>query len=134
MSLLKTKYEDHLYVLFRMGIGSMFLMFGLQKLLGLWGMPGGPVPAGSFVWFAAVAEILIGTGLIFGILSRVASLCGMIEMLVAYFVVHVPLGGLVPAQNQGQSAVLFLLAFVVIFAYGSKKFSVEKKLLHRELF
>ena len=41
MGFFETKYGDDLYVVFRIGIGALFLMLGVQKLFGLWGMPGG---------------------------------------------------------------------------------------------
>ena len=59
MSLLETKYGDNLYVIFRLGIGALFLMLGVMKLFGLWGMPGGPAAFGTLIWYAGAAEFLI---------------------------------------------------------------------------
>lgn len=133
MGLFETKFGDHLYVIFRIGIGVLFLMHGVQKLLGLWGMQA-PAAVGSIFWFAAISEVLIGPALIFGVLTRLASFFGIIEMLVAYFVVHVPMGGLIPAVNKGEPALLFLLAFLVTLAYGARKASLEQVVLGKEVF
>ena len=137
MAFFETKYGDNLYSLFRIGIGALFFMYGVQKLFGVWGMPGGAAPFGTLVWFAGAGEFLIGLGLITGVLTRLASFFGVIEMLVAYFMGHVITTtgwNLNPAVNQGAPALLFLLAFLVTLAYGAKKLSVEKAVLKKEFF
>lgn len=59
MSFLETKYGEHLYILFRIAIGALFFMYGVQKLFGLWGMPGGAVAFGTLVWYAGAGEFLM---------------------------------------------------------------------------
>ena len=134
MSLFETKYKDDLYVLFRIGIGALFLMYGIQKLFGLWGMPGGPASFGTLVWYAGTAELLIGLSLVSGVLVRLASFFGVIEMLVAYFMGHVAVGGWNPMVNQGAPAIVFMLAFLVTLAYGANKLSLEQAIFKKELF
>ncbi len=134
MSFFETKYEDHLYAIFRIGIGALFFMYGVQKLFGLWSMPGGPAPFGTLIWFAGAGEFLIGLSLISGVLTRLASFFGVIEMIVAYLIGHVATGGWNPAVNQGAPALLFLLAFAATLAYGAKKASLEETVFGKELF
>lgn len=134
MGYFKTKYGEHLYVIFRIGIGALFFMYGVQKLFGVWGMPGGAAAFGTLVWYAGAGEFLIGLSLLSGALTRLASFFGVIEMLVAYFMGHVAVGGWNPATNQGAPALLFMLAFIVTLAYGAKKASLEHAVLGRELF
>ena len=134
MAYFKTKYNDYLYVIFRIGIGALFLMYGVQKLFGLWGMPGGPAAFGTLVWYAGAAEVLIGPALIFGVLTRLASFFGVIEMLVAYFMGHVSVGGWNPAINQGGPALMFMFAFLATFAFGARKASLEQAVFGKELF
>ena len=134
MELLKTKYADNIYTIFRIGVGLLFFMYGVQKLFGLWGMPGGAASFGTLVWYAGAGEFLIGLGLITGVLTRLASLFGVIEMLVAYFLGHVSTGGLNPAVNQGAPALLFMFAFLATLAYGAKKVSLEKVFFGKEIF
>lgn len=134
MGFFETKYKDNLYVIFRIGIGALFFMYGAQKLFGLWGMPGGPAAFGTLVWYAGLGEFLIGLALISGVLTRLASLFGVIEMLVAYFIGHVSVGGLNPAVNQGAPALLFMFAFLVTLAYGARKVSLEQVVFRKELF
>lgn len=134
MSFFETKHEDSLYVIFRIGIGALFFMFGVQKLFGLWGMPGGPASFGTLIWYAGAGEFLIGLSLISGVLTRLASFFGVIEMLVAYYIGHVAVNGWNPATNQGVPALIFMLAFLVTLAYGARKASLEQAVLRRELF
>jgi len=134
MSLLETKYGDNLYVIFRLGIGALFLMLGVMKLFGLWGMPGGPAAFGTLIWYAGAAELLIGLSLVTGVLVRLASAFGIIEMIVAYYLGHASVSGWNPAVNMGMPALLFMLAFIVTLAYGAKKASLEQKIFGKELF
>ena len=134
MGLFETKYKDDLYVLFRIAIGALFFMLGVQKLFGLWGMPGGAASFGTLVWYAGAGEFLIGLALMSGVLTRLASFFGVIEMIVAYFMGHVSVGGWNPAINQGAPALLFMLAFIVTLAYGAKKLSLEQAIFKKELF
>ena len=134
MGYFKTKYSDYLYMIFRVGIGLLFLMYGVMKLFGLWGMPGGAAAFGTLVWYAGAAELLIGLALVSGVLTRLASLFGVIEMLVAYFMGHVSVGGLNPMVNQGAPALMFMLAFLVTLAYGAGKASLEQAVFGKELF
>lgn len=127
------KYASSLYVIFRIGIGLLFFMFGIQKLFGLWNMPGGAAAFGTLVWFAGAAEFLIGLALIVGVLTRLASFFGVIEMIVAYVMGHAMVGGWNPMINQGTPALLFLLAFLVTLGYGAGNASVEKAMMGKEL-
>ena len=131
---LKTKHADTLYVIFRIGVGALFFMLGVQKLFGLWGMPGGAAQFSSLIWFAGAGEFLIGLALVFGVLVRLASFFGVIEMIVAYILGHAMVGGWNPAINMGMPALVFGLAFLVTLAYGAKKASLEKTVFKKEFF
>ena len=54
-------------------------------------------------------------------------------MVVAYFMIHVP-QGLIPFVNQGELALLYVAAFIVIIAFGARKWSLEKAILKKEVF
>jgi uncharacterized membrane protein YphA (DoxX/SURF4 family) len=41
---------------------------------------------------------------------------------------------LLPLQNKGELALLFVAAFFVLFAQGAGRFSLERQLFRRELF
>lgn len=134
MAYFETKYGDYLYVIFRIGVGALFLMLGVQKLFGLWGMPGGAAVFGTLVWYAGITEVLIGLALVTGVLTRLASFFGVIEMIVAYIMGHALVGGWNPTVNMGMPALVFMLAFIVTLAYGAKKASLEQAILGKEFF
>ncbi|MBI1970441.1 DoxX family protein, partial [Candidatus Woesearchaeota archaeon] len=121
------KHSDHFYAIFRIGVGALFFMFGIQKLFGLWGMPGGAAIAWTLIWFAGIFELMIGTALIFGVLTRLASFFGAVMMAIAYYLGHVMTGGWNPTVNMGMPALVFGLAFLATFAYGARTASVEQK-------
>ena len=125
--------SDNIYVIFRIGIGALFFMLGLQKAYGLWGMPGGPAVFGTLIWYAGVFEIMIGLALVSGVLTRLASFFGVIMMIVAYYIGHVSTGGWNPAVNMGMPALVFGLSFLVIFGFGAKKASLEQKIFGKEM-
>jgi len=134
MAYLETKYGDYLYSIFRIGIGVLFLMLGVMKLFGLWGMPGGPAVFGTLIWYAGIFEVMIGLSMITGVLVRLASFFGIIMMIVVYYIGHVSVGGWNPAVNMGMPALLFMLAFVATLAFGAKNSSLEKAVFGKELF
>lgn len=134
MGLFETKYGDHLYVIFRIGIGALFFMYGVQKLFGLWGMPGGSAAFGTLIWYAGISEFLIGLALVSGVLTRLASFFGVIEMLVAYYLGHASVGGWNPMVNQGAPALLLMLAFLATLAHGAGRASLEQAVFRKELF
>ena len=128
------KIKEGLYVVFRIGIGILFFALGVQKLFGLWGMPGGPAVFLTLIWFAGLFELMIGLSLIFGVLVRLASFFGVIMMIVAYYLGHVTTGGWNPTVNFGMPALVFGLAFLATLAFGARKASVEKAIFKKELF
>ena len=116
------RYAPQLYALMRIVFGLVFLMYGLQKF----GFLGGRA-APLFSWPYGVAgplELVLGTLIIIGLLTRYAAFIAAGEMAVAYFISHLP-NGLLPVQNGGQPAVLFCFAFLYIAARGSGIWSVD---------
>ncbi len=135
MPLLETKYGDNIYVFFRVCVGGLFFTLGLQKMFGLWDMPGGAAVFGTLVWFAGIFELMIGSALVSGVLTRPAAFFGVIMMMVAYYKGHVlGFGSWNPAKNMGMAALIFGLAFLIVFVNGAKKFSLEKTVLKKEIF
>lgn len=112
---------------FRIVIGLLFLMHGTQKLLA-WpvGMSGGSaIPTGMWpLWYAAVIETFIGVLLLVGFATRAAAFVGSGEMAVAYFTVHLP-GGVWPIENQGEDAVLFCFALLLLVFIGGGAWGID---------
>lgn len=116
------RYAPHLYALFRIVFGFLFLFHGLQKLFGLFG--GQVMPMGSMAWFAGIIETFGGLLLMLGLATRLVAFLASGEMAVAYFMVHQPRGAW-PIQNGGELAALYCFAFLYIAARGAGICSVD---------
>ncbi|MEK6949583.1 MAG: DoxX family protein, partial [Nanoarchaeota archaeon] len=124
------------YFVFRVFIGLLFLQHGLQKLFGAFGGVTGngqPVELFSLFGAAGLIEFVAGIAIAVGLFTRLAAFISAIEMLVAYFMVHIP-NGLIPLVNQGELALLYFAAFLALKAYGAGKWSLEKALMKKEVF
>ena len=119
------KYGDWFYFVFRLLIGLLFFMHGYGKLFG--------GEATGLIWWAGLIELLVGLGVFFGFFTRLAAFGGAIVMLVGYFMMHFPMGWN-PLLNEGQAAVLFFAAFLVLMQRGAGKWALERALLKKEVF
>lgn len=115
-----------LHVILRMGTGLLFMQHGLMKLFGWFGAPA-PVPLVSLMGLAGVMELFGGLLIVIGLLVRPVALVLAAEMLVAYGMAHMP-RGLVPVQNQGELALLYMLIFAYLAGAGAGPASVDDAL------
>lgn len=130
------KYSDYLYLLFRVLVGLMFLMHGGQKLFGWFGGlagDGASVAILSLMGLAGIIEFIGGLAITLGFFSRAVATIAAVEMLVAFFLVHVPQGW-VPLLNQGEPSLLYFAAFLIVIILGNRKWSLEQKVLGKEVF
>jgi putative oxidoreductase len=126
LSSLSESKGDWLYLIFRVLVGLLFFLHG-------WGKIFGEQPATGIFMVAGIIELIVGAGVFLGFYTKGLALVGAIQMLVAYFKVHIG-NGLNPLVNGGELAVLFFVAFLVLVVYGAKKWSLERKLLKKETF
>jgi putative oxidoreductase len=120
--------EPHLYAALRIIAGAMFAFHGVQKIIGWHG--GGFTPVvGSEVWVAGIIELVGGTLVALGLLTRPAAFLASGEMAVAYFQVHwkfvLDRGMWLPTLNKGELAVLYCFVFLFIAARGAGAFSLS---------
>lgn len=117
------------YVVFRVGWGLAMLTHGYPKLIKL--LDGGAIkfadPFGlgampSLV-LAVFAEVVCAVLVSIGLLTRVAVLPLMVTMAVAAFIVH----GDDPFGKK-EMAILYLLGYLLIFAKGAGKLSMDRAL------
>lgn len=121
--------SDALYVVFRVLVGLLFLQHGLDKL----GLLDGQFAVNGFMGFVGLCELLGGIAIVAGVWTRLVALLGTILLIGAYTTAHMD-RALLPIQNRGELALLYVAAFVALFAYGAGKCSLEKRMLKRELF
>jgi len=120
------KYSDYLYFIFRVLVGLFFLMHGGQKLFGWFGGLGGnPAELVSLMGLAGIIEFFGGLAILLGIFTRVVALIAAVEMLAALFMAHFP-RGYVLIINGGEPAALFFTSFLVMIAYGSGKWALDR--------
>ena len=114
-----SKHSDYFYLVFRVIIGGIFLLHGIQKMPGIFNGS-----TDGLMFFAGIIETIGGIIIILGLLTRYVAAVTAIEMLVAYFMVHLPMG-LSPLMNKGEPALLFFAAFLVLIAFGAGKYSID---------
>ncbi len=115
--------ESNFYFAFRVIVGLMFMQHGAQKLFGAFG--GNAVETYfSLFGLAGFIEFFGGLMIAFGLLTRVAALFGIADMIGAYSIAHFPQGW-IPITNKGELAVLYFAAFLIIAVHGAKKFGLD---------
>lgn len=117
-------------LLLRLGFGGLLLInHGWHKLTHYAEMQrqfGDPLGLGSTVSLALVvfAEFFCAAFVILGLFTRLACIPVIIAMGVAFFKVHQMKYGAGPGS--GQSALIFLIAFLAILFTGPGKFSLDR--------
>ena len=109
------------YTMMRVAFGFLFAFHGAQKLFGAFG---GNQATDWKYWVAGSIEFFGGLGVAIGLFTQVAALGCCILMLVAYFYAHAP-QGVLPIQNKGELALVYLFGFLYIAARGGSKWSVD---------
>jgi putative oxidoreductase len=125
MEYLPARYSESTYALLRFVAGLLFACHGAQKLFGWLG--GQSVAPASLLGAAGVIELVGGTCIALGLLTRpLAFLCSG-EMAVAYFTSHAP-RALWPIQNHGELAVIYAFLFLFVAAHGAGALSLDASL------
>lgn len=113
---------DYFYFVFRILVAVLFIMHGWMKVPGIMS---GETSIVSLMGLAAIIEVIGGILILIGLLTRWVALIAALEMLVAFFMAHAP-QGLNPLANRGEPALLFFAAFLVLIAFGARKWAVDK--------
>lgn len=112
---------------FRIVVGFLFWGHGAQKLLGWFGgfgPDGGTAPLFSMMGLAGTLELVGGLLIVLGLLTRPVAFVLAGEMAVAYFTAHLP-RDFWPWLNGGERAALFCFAYLLLFAHGGGRFSLD---------
>ena len=101
------------FVFLRVATGLLFMTHGLQKLFRLFGGlgNGATAPLASRVGVAGCLELIGGLLLAAGLFTRPVAVVLAAEMVIAYFIAHLP-RGVMPLQNGGEVALLYALIFL----------------------
>ncbi|HET7496703.1 MAG TPA: DoxX family protein [Candidatus Eisenbacteria bacterium] len=121
---MKNRFAGATHALLRMVAGLLFIHPGGMKLFGWFGgMPAGVTLTPRLV-AAGWIEIVCGTLILIGLLTRPAAFLASGEMAFAYFIGHFP-HGFWPIQNHGEPAVLFCFLFLFFAANGAGPASLD---------
>jgi putative oxidoreductase len=116
------QHGDKLYFIARVLIGLFFFMHGAQKLFGWFG--NGPMELMSLMGLAGIIEFAGGLMVLLGLFAREAAVVNAVVMLVAYFMAHAG-NGWNPLVNQGELALVYFAAFLMIFTHGNGKWALQ---------
>ena len=118
--------NEYALTIARIAFGLVFFVHGAQKMLGWFGGSGFSGTIGEFAklkmptavaWFAIFVEFFGSLSLVFGVLSRVAALAIIIEMIGAVLTVHMRNGFLMNwmGRQSGEGFEYHILAVVLAF-------------------
>ena len=114
-------------MIIRLALGIIFMAHGAQKLFGAFGGPGmggmaqflgslGVRPGAFWAWVVALAEFFGGLGILLGLLTGVASIVIIIDMLVAIALVHGKNGFFITNTGYEYNVALILMALSLVFS------------------
>lgn len=122
---MKRNFNDLALLILRVGFGGFMLTHGIPKINMLsnpsdFGNPIGIGATASLI-LALIGEVLAPIMIIIGFKTKWAAIPAAITMFVAAFVVHAK-----DSLATKEHALLFFIAFLVIFLTGAGKFSIDK--------
>jgi putative oxidoreductase len=121
------KYSPQLLSILRIVAGLLFLEHGCVKILHFpTSMPIPPDHA-MLIMAAGYIELIGGALIVLGLFSRIAAFIASGEMAVAYWMVHVAMGGPFPVINKGGEAILFCFVFLYIAAAGPGPWAINRR-------
>jgi len=123
-----SRFEPYAYALFRIVIGFLFLWHGVHKTFGFLGPQ---METWTQAWFGGLIELAGGVLVMVGLFTRCAAFVCSGTMAVAYFQFHWKLHfagyAFLPFVNQGEAAVLYCFAFLLIATRGPGKWALDGK-------
>ncbi len=120
------KYAPQALAVLRIATALCFIAHGTQKLFGF---PASQMPGGvellSLFGVAGILEVFGGLAILLGLFTRPVAFILAAEMAYAYWAMHVPAGGIIPASNGGDAAVLFCFVFLYLVFSGPGAWALD---------
>ena len=124
---MKNNLPNLALAILRIGTSALLLTHGIPKIERLFADdvkfvdPFGLGPTVSLL-LVVIAEVVAPIFIIIGYRTKIAAILPIIVMIVALFTVHIndPIG-------KKEKALLFLLAFLVVFLAGPGRYSIDKR-------
>ncbi|WP_460218608.1 DoxX family protein [Psychroserpens sp. MEBiC05023] len=121
---MKKKFIDLALLILRLGFGGLMLTHGIPKISMLSDAANFPDPLGIGAMVSLIlciiGEVVAPILLIIGFKTKWAVIPAAMTMLVAAFIVHAP-----DDLATKEKAILYLIAYIVIFLAGAGKLSVD---------
>jgi putative oxidoreductase len=124
-------------ILIRLLVGAVFLSEGIQKFLfpaalgvGRFTKIGIPAPQ-FFAPFVCIVEIVCGTLLIIGLLTRLATIPLIIDISVAIITTKIPMlskAGFWSTAHEARTDYCMFLGLVFLLLVGSGPFSIDRRI------
>jgi putative oxidoreductase len=137
-SLILNTYRNNSAILIRLAVGLIFLTEGIQKYLfpeilgtGRFMTIGFGYPA-FWAYFTGTFEIICGTLIILGFITRIASIPLIIIMITAFITTKIPIlvnKGFWPWAHEYRTDFAMTLLLVYLLIYGSGSWSVDSKII-----
>jgi putative oxidoreductase len=120
-----SRWAPYLLSVLRIVVAFLFVAHGAQKLIGFPSAePRAGLPLLSLLGLAGLIEMVGGTLMVLGLLTRPVAFVLAGEMATAYFMSHAP-GGFWPLANRGEPAVLFCFTWLYFAAAGAGPWSLD---------
>jgi putative oxidoreductase len=116
-------YHPQIFATARIVFGLLFAMHGLRLTFQMFGGAPSDMPAVAGLVIGSI-DLVGGALITVGFKTRLAAFICSGMMAVAYFAVHQK-NGLFPIQNDGESAVLYCWAFLMIASVRSWAWALE---------
>ena len=121
---LTSTWAPRLLSVLRIVTGFLFMLHGMQKLLGFPAPAPMEVPLFSLIGLAGVLELFGGALVLLGLFTRPAAFVLSGEMAFAYFIGHAPTS-FWPVLNGGDPAILYCFVFLYLAAAGAGPWSID---------
>jgi putative oxidoreductase len=123
--MIKRHFIDEALLALRLGFGGFMLTHGIPKISKLSNAAEFPDPLNigglPSLILCLIGEVLAPILIIIGLKTKLAAIPAAITMVVAAFIIHAN-----DDLASKEHALLYLIAFVVIFLAGPGKFSVDR--------
>lgn len=118
-------FKEQSYALLRIVSGFLFIWHGTQKFFDF--PKPGPGDLNAMMSVGGAIEIVAGTLIMIGLLTRPAAFIASGTMAVAYWVFHAPGSNpIFPILNGGELAIMFCFVYLYIACRGAGCWSVDR--------
>lgn len=122
----RSPWTGRMLSILRIVAGLVFITYGTMKLFNVPALPQGmpPIPLMSQVGLAGILELVGGTLIVLGLLTRPVAFILSGEMAVAYFQAHHP-QSFWPTVNMGTAAILYCFIYLYFVFAGAGPWSLD---------